>query len=41
MLVPRGQEDLALFLGVDFRGEKCIELVKSGGLFGGAKDYYF
>jgi len=41
MLVPRGQEDLALFLGVDLGGEKCIELVESGGLFGGAEDDYF
>jgi hypothetical protein len=41
MLVTRSQENLALFLGVDLGGEKCIELVEGGGLFGGAEDYYF
>jgi hypothetical protein len=41
MLVPRGQEDLAFFLRIDLRGEKCVKLIESGGLFGGAKDYDF
>jgi hypothetical protein len=40
MLVPSGQEDLALFLGIDFGGEECIKLVESGCLSGGTKDYY-